>query len=49
MKVKRIVMNIAGASPSEAERSWLNRYGRQQPCEDQCKDLNEFVLKVLKT
>ena len=28
---------------------WLNRFDRQEPCENQCKDLNGFVLKVLET
>ncbi|MDO8272771.1 MAG: HAD family hydrolase [Gammaproteobacteria bacterium] len=36
-----------GAKEAGYKSVWLNRHGSQEPCENQCKDLNEFVLKVL--
>jgi haloacid dehalogenase superfamily, subfamily IA, variant 3 with third motif having DD or ED/haloacid dehalogenase superfamily, subfamily IA, variant 1 with third motif having Dx(3-4)D or Dx(3-4)E len=38
-----------GAKSAGYKSVWLNRLGRQKDCENQCKDLYEFLLKVQET
>lgn len=43
------VADYLGAKSAGYKAVWLNRSGRQDECESQCKDLGEFFLKVQET
>lgn len=38
-----------GAMSAGYQAVWLNRLGHTEPCESQCKDLSEFLIKVLQS